>query len=195
MMISKRKIKAFISFNWYWFLIFAFLSFFVFYSIYDLKNQVKYDEKICVFIEADFVNKEELSKEMYYFVDQKVIKEVSIDFSSPTSMHYSLIFNTRGLVNTDIVIITKDYLQEMYYSKYFAKIDEKFMEEYTYKQIEYCKDEKNDIYGINITNKMAKYVNSESEYYLFFNKKSNKIGSLSSETINDQAINAALGLI
>lgn len=196
MMISKRKFKAFITFNWYWFLIFAFISVFVFYSVFDLKKQTSYDEKICVFIESKHVEKQLLADEMYYFVDQELIKEVSIDYSDPTSMHYSLVFNTRGLVNTDILIISKDYLPNTYYQKYFAKLDVDFMKDYTYKDITYCMDDKDDIYGIDVTSKVCKYLNEKNSYYLFFNKSSNKIGSLSKDSpYNEQAIIAALALI
>lgn len=194
MMISKRKFKAFITFNWYIFLIFAFISIFVFYSIFDVKNQTKYEEKICVFIENKNVDKNQLSTDMYTYLDNEITKEVSIDYSDPTSNNYSLVFNTRGVVNTDIIILSSDYLQSSYYSRYFAILDTNYLESIINQEVEYIKDSTNN-YGINVTNKIEKYMKVETNYYLFFNKNSTKIGKLNSESINEEAIKAIKALV
>lgn len=177
-MISKRKIKSFISFNWYWYLLILFVSAFVFYSLFDVINSPSYEQTISIFIGVDNLKKEKMSENLSNEYKNDNIKKISIDYSSPANYNFAIIFNTRGLVNTDIIIMPNSYLENINYSSYFAILTENITSNYLKDDIDYITSNQK-IYGFNITNFMNNYCTVEENYYLFLNKKSNKIGSLS----------------
>ena len=100
-----------------------------------------------------------------------------------------MVFNTRGLVNTDILILPESLLEHSQYSQYFCSIDQDVIKEYTSNNLEYITYD-NSLFGINVTDFIKNYIEkNEVDYYLFFNKKSNKLGLLSQEnSINDYAL-------
>lgn len=188
-MFSKRKIKAFISFNWYWFLAIFFVVSVGFYYLFDVIKNPSYDERINVFIATNHIDSNKMEKDLYVGYGDTKIKEISIDFSNPEDNYFNMVFNTSGLVNTDILILPESLLEHSQYSQYFCSIDQDVIKEYTTQDIEYIAAN-NKNFGINVTDFINNYIEeNEVDYYLFFNKKSNKLGLLSQEnSINDYAL-------
>lgn len=184
-MFSKRKIKAFISFNWYWFLVIFFVVSVAFYYLFDVIKNPSYNERINVFIAINYVDSNKMEKDLYEGYDDTQIKEISIDYSDPNDNYFNMVYQTRGLVNTDILILPISLLKDKMYSQYFSAIDDNIIKQYTDNNINFVNSE-NVNYGINVTNFIASYTNEiNDEYYMFFNKKSNKIGALSKDTSNN----------
>lgn len=184
-MFSKRKIKAFISFNWYWFLVIFFVVSVAFYYLFDVIKNPSYNERINVFIAINYVDSNKMEKDLYEGYDDTQIKEISIDYSDPNDNYFNMVYQTRGLVNTDILILPISLLKDTMYSQYFSAIDDNIIKQYTDNNINFVNSE-NVNYGINVTNFIASYTNEiNDEYYMFFNKKSNKIGALSKDTSNN----------
>ncbi len=179
--MKNKRLRTFISFNWQWYLvILAFVSF-AFYYAFEVIKTPSYDERIAIFIAADYVDVNKLDDLLYYGYENTEIKEVFIDYSEPSGSNFSIIFNTRGTVNTDILILPKDMIRSENYSTYFAGF---IYENDTADVLNY----NGLIYGINVTDYLSSYVEVDDELYLFFNKKSNKIGSLNSYSKNDYAL-------
>lgn len=184
-MFSKRKIKAFISFNWYWFLVIFFVVSVAFYYLFDVIKNPSYDERINMFIAINYVDSNKMEKDLYEGYDDTQIKEISVDYSDPNDNYFNMVYQTRGLVNTDILILPISLLKDTMYSQYFSAIDDNIIKQYTDNNINFVNSE-NVNYGINVTNFIASYTNEiNDEYYMFFNKKSNKIGALSKDTSNN----------
>ena len=188
-MFSKRKIKAFISFNWYWFLVIFFVVSVAFYYLFDVIKNPSYDERINMFIAINYVDSNKMEKDLYEGFDDTQIKEISVDYSDPNDNYFNMVYQTRGLVNTDILILPVSLLKDTMYSQYFSAIDDNIIKQYTEKTVSYASYE-NVNYGIDVTTFIAAYNNEINEdYYMFFNKKSNKIGALSEkESDNDYAL-------
>ena len=179
--MRNKRLRTFISFNWQWYLvILAFVSF-VFYYAFEVIRTPSYDERIAIFIAADYVDVNKLDDVLYAGYEDTKIKEVFIDYSEPSGSDFSIIFNTRGTVNTDILILPKDMIRSENYSAYFAGFT---YENDTADVLNY----NGLIYGINVTDYLSSYVETDDELYLFFNKKSNKIGSLNTNSKNDYAL-------
>lgn len=195
-MLSKRKIKAFLSFNWFFILLFYIGSFVGFYYLFDVLKTPQYDEKISVFIGINHLDSKNMENYLYSNVKDKSIKAVDVDYSNPDDSYYSIVFNTRGLVNTDILILPASSIENNNYSTYFIELKETVIAKYVNESIIYA-SYNNTNFGINATSFINKY-NSDNtnEYYLFFNKKSNKIGELSTNnSLNDSALSLLSSII
>ena len=170
-MFSKRKITAFISFNWYWFLVIFFVVSVAFYYLFDVIKNPSYDERINMFIAINYVDSNKMEKDLYEGYDDTQIKEISVDYSDPNDNYFNMVYQTRGLVNTDILILPVSLLKDTMYSQYFSAIDDNIIKQYTEKTVSYASYE-NVNYGIDVTTFIASYNNEiNDEYYMFFNKK------------------------
>ena len=188
-MIKSNRVKAFISYNWYWYLLMIFFIIFIFYMVFEVKKTPSYDESINYFIASDKVETSSLNELLYNGVDKDIILKVNIDSSSPDNLYFSSIFNTRGMVNTDVIIIRDDYIKEGSYGTYFKELDLDILSKYfkTDNLLYLVDNEKT--YGILVNDVIDDFINLDNHnYYLFFNASSNKIGELSSDSINDQAL-------
>lgn len=174
--MNSRKFKAFIAFNWHWYLVIVLLMVFVFYYLFTSLMAPAYNEKLVIFIGHNYVDEKKMSADLYKGFENTDILVLEIDYSNPKDKDYGVIFNTRGMVNTDLIIISDDYIQEGKYHTYFAEIntdDLRFEAAYFY--------DNDKVYGIDVTEVMKKYCDlGDEKYYLFLNK--------SSEKINDEAL-------
>ena len=179
-----RKFRAFLSFNFQWYLLILIGVIFFFYYVFTIIRTPTYDEKIVIFIGVDYIESERLEKDLYSGFDDTIIKEVFVDYSNPLDDDFAIVFSTRGTVNTDILILPKDYIKESSYSNFFIK----FSDEDIDFDGEFVMNSNGDIYGINVTKFISDYTNSKDDFYLFFNKKSNKVGLLNGISSNDFAL-------
>ena len=195
-MLSKRKIKAFLSFNWFFILLIYICSFVGFYYLFDVLKTPQYNENINIFIGINHLDSKNMEKDLYNDVKDKSIKAVDVDYSNPNDSYYSIVFNTRGLVNTDILILPESSIGNSNYSTYFIELKDNIITKYVNKSISYT-SYNNTNFGINATSFINKYNNDNTnEYYLFFNKKSNKIGELSTnDSLNDSALSLLSSII
>lgn len=187
-MHSKRKFKAFLGFNWHWYLIIFTAVIFAFYYLFVSLKTPSYDERISIFIGNKFVESEKLGSDLYTDFDGTEIEEVYVDYSNPADNDYAIIFNTRGMVNTDILILTKGYILDGDYDSLFVKIDQKIIDKYNIGDEKLLYDTDGLVYGIDITQYLKEYIKDDKTYYLFFNKKSEKIGYLNDNSNNDYAL-------
>ena len=79
---------------------------------------------------------------------------------------------------------------------FFIELKDNIITKYVNKSISYT-SYNNTNFGINATSFINKYNNDNTnEYYLFFNKKSNKIGELSTnDSLNDSALSLLSSII
>ena len=187
-MNSSRRFKAFIGFNWQWYLIILVSVIFVFYYIFVTLRTPSYDEKVQVFMAVANIDAEGLGGELYIGFDNTKIQEVFVDFSNPNGDDFSLIFNTRGTVNTDILIMSDTYINQGDYNKFFAGYTHQQISKYLQGDFDYLYDSDGLIYGIRVNDYLQDYINTDEDLFLYFNKKSEKIGELSDNSKNDYAI-------
>ena len=187
-MHSSRRLKAFLSFNWQWYLVILVSVIFAFYYIFVTLRTPSYDEKVQMFFAVENIDAEELGKELYKGFENTKIQEVSIDFSSPNGEDFSLIFNTRGTVNTDIIIMSDTYINQGDYSKFFLGYTYQQLPKYIQGDFDFLYDNDGLIYGIRINDYIQDYIETDEDLFLYFNKKSEKTGELSDNYENDYAL-------
>ena len=81
-MHSKRKFKAFLGFNWHWYLIILLSTLFMFYFLFETLRTPGYDEKVVVFIGSKYVEVERLENDLYK----------APSYPSTNSLHSSQVF-------------------------------------------------------------------------------------------------------
>lgn len=182
--MRSRRFKAFLSFNFHWYILIFIGVVFVFYYLFLALRTPTYDEKIVIFIATEYVDCDKLESDLYSPFEDSTIKEVFVDYSNPSDSNFSIVFSTRGTVNTDILILPKDYINNQSYSTFFAEIKLDYIDGNN----EFVMDSDGVIYGINVTDFITGYTDNKGEFYLFFNKKSNKIGDLNNVSINNFAL-------
>lgn len=188
-MNSSRKFKAFLGFNWQWYLIIFLAVCLLFYYLFISLRTPGYDERVNVFVASSNVETDKLAKELYVGFDDTPIKEVSIDFSSPKGNDFSIVFNTRATVNTDIIIMNTSYINQGDYDKFFIGFAWDIIADYVPTDCEFYYDSDGLIYGICVSDYLKDYVNLDGEeIYLFFNKNSEKIAELSDKSENNYAL-------
>ena len=187
-MHSSRRFKAFLGFNWQWYLVILASVVFVFYYVFVTLRTPSYDEKVQVFMAVENIDAERLGEELYKGFDNTKIQEVFIDFSSPNGDDFSLIFNTRGTVNTDIIIMSDTYINQGDYSKFFVGYTHQQISKYLQGDFDYLYDSDGLIYGIRVNDYLEDYIKTDDDLFLYFNKKSEKIGELSDNCENNYAI-------
>ena len=188
--MSRKKIQAFIHFNWYWYLLIVLLMSFVFYFVFDIAKKPSFDERIVVFIGID---SDEMEEKM--FVKDTIIREIFVDYSDPYDSYYSMSFSTRGLIDSDILILSEEELLQTDYEDLFAYIPQNYLENYFDEKINYLYTEDSKAYAIEVTNELAPFANDlSSKYYAVFSKKSEKVGLINENSKNDFAIVALANL-
>ena len=187
--MKNSRFKSFLSFNWQWYLIIFIGVVFVFYYLFMILNTPSYDEKIVVFIGVNYVDTNGLEEKLYSGYDDTKIEEVYIDYSDPNDSDYAVVFSTRGTVNTDVIIVSKSYIDDSY-SRFFSSIDGLDLD-----GLECLYGSDGLIYGINVSEFLRDYIDYDEDLYLFFNKKSDKIGFLNDVSSNDYALKIIDNLI
>ena len=174
----KERSKTHFIYKWYLyvFLLIVFIVLDILIISYIIKP--KSNEKVTIFVGSSKVNNDLLEDKIYSLNDNN-LKEVNILDYSPDDYYFGVSLTSAGVVNTDLIIVPLDKINESFAAQYCKRIDEmEFKINYDFEFISYSSIN----YGIKVYSKdlnislFEKYItyNEEEkdylEYGLFFNK-------------------------
>ena len=194
----KERTKTHFIYKWYLyvFLLIVFIVLDILIISYIIKP--KNNEKVTIFVGSSKVNTDLLEDKIYSLNDNN-LKEVNILDYSPDDYYFGVSLTSAGVVNTDLIIVPLDKINESFAAQYCKRIDEmEFDINYDFEFISYSSIN----YGIKVYSKdlnislFEKYITyneEESEYLeygLFFNKDSVNLKDLFKETNSKYSNNA-----
>lgn len=194
----KERSKTHFICKWYLyvFLLIVFIVFDILIISYIIKP--KNNEKVTIFVGSSKVNNDLLEDKIYSLNDNN-LKEVNILDYSPDDYYFGVSLTSAGVVNTDLIIVPLDKINESFAAQYCKRIDEmEFDVNYDFEFISYSSIN----YGIKVYSKdlnislFDKYItyneeeNEYLEYGLFFNKDSVNLKDLFKETNSKYSNNA-----
>lgn len=194
----KERTKTHFIYKWYIyvFLLIVFIVLDILIISYIIKP--KNNEKVTIFVGSSKVNNDLLEDKIYSLNDNN-LKEVNILDYSPDDYYFGVSLTSAGVVNTDLIIVPLDKINESFAAQYCKRIDEmEFDINYDFEFISYSSIN----YGIKVYSKdlnislFEKYIiynEEESEYLeygLFFNKDSVNLKDLFKETNSKYSNNA-----
>lgn len=194
----KERTKTHFIYKWYIyvFLLVVFIVIDILIISYIIKP--KNNEKVTIFVGSSKVNNDLLEDKIYSLNDNN-LKEVNILDYSPDDYYFGVSLTSAGVVNTDLIIVPLDKINESFAAQYCKRIDEmEFDINYDFKFISYSSIN----YGIKVYSKdlnislFEKYItyneeeNEYLEYGLFFNKDSVNLKDLFKETNSKYSNNA-----
>ena len=194
----KERTKTHFIYKWYLyvFLLIVFIVLDILIISYTIKP--KSNEKVTIFVGSSKVNNDLLEDKIYSLNDNN-LKEVNILDYSPDDYYFGVSLTSAGVVNTDLIIVPLDKINESFVAQYCKRIDEmEFKINYDFEFISYSSIN----YGIKVYSKdlnisfFEKYItyNEEEkdylEYGLFFNKDSVNLKDLFKQTNSKYSNNA-----
>ena len=194
----KEGSKTHFIYKWYLyvFLLIVFIVLDILIISYIIKP--KNNEKVTIFVGSSKVNNDLLEDKIYSLNDNN-LKEVNILDYSPDDYYFGVSLTSAGVVNTDLIIVPLDKINESFAAQYCKKIDEmQFDINYDFEFLSYSSIN----YGIKVYSKdlnislFDKYItyneeeNEYLEYGLFFNKDSVNLKDLFKETNSKYSNNA-----
>ena len=194
----KERTKTHFIYKWYLyvFLLIVFIVLDILIISYIIKP--KNNEKVTIFVGSSKVNTDLLEDKIYSLNDNN-LKEVNILDYSPDDYYFGVSLTSAGVVNTDLIIVPLDKINESFAAQYCKRIDEmEFDINYDFEFISYSSIN----YGIKVYSKdlnislFEKYITyneEESEYLeygLFFNKDSVNLKDFFKETNSKYSNNA-----
>lgn len=194
----KERSKTHFIYKWYLyvFLLVVFIVIDILIISYIIKP--KNNEKVTIFVGSSKVNNDLLEDKIYSLNDNN-LKEVNILDYSPDDYYFGVSLTSAGVVNTDLIIVPLDKINESFAAQYCKRIDEmEFDINYDFEFISYSSIN----YGIKVYSKdlnislFDKYItyneeeNDYLEYGLFFNKDSVNLKDLFKETNSKYSNNA-----
>ena len=194
----KERTKTHFIYKWYLyvFLLIVFIVLDILIISYIIKP--KSNEKVTIFVGSSKVNNDLLEDKIYSLNDNN-LKEVNILDYSPDDYYFGVSLTSAGVVNTDLIIVPLDKINESFAAQYCKRIDEmEFKINYDFELISYSSIN----YGIKVYSKdlnisfFEKYItyNEEEkdylEYGLFFNKDSVNLKDLFKQTNSKYSNNA-----
>lgn len=194
----KERTKTHFIYKWYLyvFLLIVFIVLDILIISYIIKP--KNNEKVTIFVGSSKVNNDLLEDKIYSLNDNN-LKEVNILDYSPDDYYFGVSLTSAGVVNTDLIIVPLDKINESFAAQYCKRIDEmEFDINYDFEFISYSSIN----YGIKVYSKdlnislFEKYItyneeeNDYLEYGLFFNKDSVNLKDLFKETNSKYSNNA-----
>ena len=194
----KERTKTHFIYKWYLyvFLLIVFIVLDILIISYTIKP--KSNEKVTIFVGSSKVNNDLLEDKIYSLNDNN-LKEVNILDYSPDDYYFGVSLTSAGVVNTDLIIVPLDKINESFAAQYCKRIDEmEFKINYDFEFISYSSIN----YGIKVYSKdlnisfFEKYItyNEEEkdylEYGLFFNKDSVNLKDLFKQTNSKYSNNA-----
>lgn len=194
----KERTKTHFIYKWYLyvFLLIVFIVLDILIISHIIKP--KSNEKVTIFVGSSKVNNDILEDKIYSLNDNN-LKEVNILDYSPDDYYFGVSLTSAGVVNTDLIIVPLDKINESFAAQYCKKIDEmQFDINYDFEFISYSANN----YGIKVYSKdlnislFEKYItyneeeNDYLEYGLFFNKDSVNLKDLFKETNSKYSNNA-----
>lgn len=188
-MNKKGSFSTYLSYSWYWFLLIAVGVGFSYYGLFVTLNSPAESETLRVFLGVKNIDESSLNKECDKVLSSS-IKEVKLDYSDPSSTYYPTVFQTRGLTNTDVLVLSTDSIKEANYSSYFLSLTTESLSSYLNVPSSSFASYEGTNYGVKINSETAAslYGVDGLSYYVFISKKSIKSGSLSTSSINDGAL-------
>lgn len=180
---NKLDLINHLSYKWFIYLLTAIVILFSWYLAFNSYYGVKADEKVSIYIGSSFVKINELKSILEANVDDERLRQVNVNYDNNSDDDFYLKLNTRGLVNTDIVILPKSVVDDLNPLYLFAALDKELLiyyfdvDNYTYLyQNGIC-------LGLVIKNDnislLSEYITFyDEEYYLFINKNSHNLGEL-----------------
>jgi hypothetical protein len=188
-MNKKGSFSTYLAYSWYWFLLIAVGIGFSYYGLYVTLNSPSESETLQVFLGVKNIDKVALSKRCDEVLSSS-IKEVKLDYSDPSSTYYPTVFQTRGLTNTDVLVLSTDSIKEKDYSTYFLSLTTESLSSYFNVSSSSFASYEGINYGVKINSETLStlYGVEGLSYYAFINKKSIKSGSLSTSSSNDGAL-------
>lgn len=194
----KERSKTHFIYKWYLyvFLLIVFIVLDILIISYIIKP--KSNEKVTIFVGSSKVNNDLLEDKIYSLNDNN-LKEVNILDYSPDDYYFGVSLTSAGVVNTDLIIVPLDKINESFAAQYCKRIDEmEFEINYDFEFVSYSSIN----YGIKVYSKdlnislFEKYItyneeeNDYLEYGLFFNKDSVNLKDLFKETNSKYSNNA-----
>ena len=194
----KERSKTHFIYKWYLyvFLLIVFIVLDILIISYIIKP--KSNEKVTIFVGSSKVNNDLLEDKIYSLNDNN-LKEVNILDYSPDDYYFGVSLTSAGVVNTDLIIVPLDKINESFAAQYCKRIDEMEIKiNYDFEFISYSSIN----YGIKVYSKdlnislFEKYItyNEEEkdylEYGLFFNKDSVNLKDLFKQTNSKYSNNA-----
>ena len=194
----KERSKTHFIYKWYLyvFLLIVFIVLDILIISYIIKP--KSNEKVTIFVGSSKVNNDLLEDKIYSLNDNN-LKEVNILDYSPDDYYFGVSLTSAGVVNTDLIIVPLDKINESFAAQYCKRIDEmEFKINYDFEFVSYSSIN----YGIKVYSKdlnislFEKYItyneeeNEYLEYGLFFNKDSVNLKDLFKETNSKYSNNA-----
>ena len=169
--------KTYFTYYWYLYLIIIALIVGIWQAIFYLDSLPKKDRTITLFICSNNVNSTQLSSYLTKcYENSSDYDYVAVDHTSIDHMYTSSIFQTRGLISSDCMLLPKGFISESNYPRYFKELDTISLN-LAYGPFIYEKHEDKN-YGINIksTAFCSKYVDINDDYYLYFLNRDYKDG-------------------
>lgn len=194
----KERSKTHFIYKWYLyvFLLIVFIVIDILIISYIIKP--KNNEKVTIFVGSSKVNNDLLEDKIYSLNDNN-LKEVNILDYSPDDYYFGVSLTSAGVVNTDLIIVPLDKINESFAAQYCKRIDEmEFKINYDFEFVSYSSIN----YGIKVYSKdlnislFEKYItyneeeNEYLEYGLFFNKDSVNLKDLFKQTNSKYSNNA-----
>lgn len=192
----KKQLRGFLEASWYWYLLLALVISSFYYGLSVVVNTPSTEETLSLFIGCKDVENAALSEKLYADFQGSEIKKVAVDSSDPAGLYYASVFQTRGLVNTDVLVLSSDSITSDNYARYFQSFDPSSLSSYVTATAQDCAQKEGLCYGLPMGEKRKADIPFASglSYYLFFNKKSTKLGALASSK-TDAALRLARSLI
>ena len=175
-----KKVVTYLSYEWKKYLITTILTILFWVWITGLIVTPKKTERLNVFINDETI----LELNIYdKLMELEGIKNVNVDFISYENELYQVLFNSRGVVDTDILILRENTFSENDIKTWFKKLDLIYLENINIENIYYI----NEIaYGI--------YIGEEE--IMFLNANSLNLGKMNNKNYeNDLAIRAIYKLM
>lgn len=194
----KERTKTHFIYKWYIYVFLLVVLIVIDILIISYIIKPKNNEKVTIFVGSSKVNNDLLEDKIYSLNDNN-LKEVNILDYSPDDYYFGVSLTSAGVVNTDLIIVPLDKINESFAAQYCKRIDEmEFKINYDFEFISYSSIS----YGIKVYSKdlnislFEKYItyneeeNEYLEYGLFFNKDSVNLKDLFKETNSKYSNNA-----
>ena len=194
----KERSKTHFIYKWYLYVFLLIVCIVLDILIISYIIKPKNNEKVTIFVGSSKVNNDLLEDKIYSLNDNN-LKEVNILDYSPDDYYFGVSLTSAGVVNTDLIIVPLDKINESFAAQYCKRIDEmEFKINYDFEFISYSSIN----YGIKVYSKdlnisfFEKYItyneeeNDYLEYGLFFNKDSVNLKDLFKETNSKYSNNA-----
>lgn len=121
-----NRLKNHLSYSWHIYLLLGVLIVLVWSFAFSILGEPKYNEKIEIFIGVDSVQDEGLEEYLTSKTkDALNLKLISIDNFDPSDKYYSMVFNTRGINVSDILILSDNDVSDGKVEKFASPIGEK----------------------------------------------------------------------